>query len=297
MKNLLCVYDAYDIWAKEIYAACNTRRDRWDTLHLHIGDEIPRDAHAFIRPDMNEQRLLREKAWLKDHVHRPELHLITDATQIMLYEDKCAQAKFFEEHLPPTWVFTCKAGALEWIEKRKVWPIVSKASVGASSEYVEVISKDQAIEKVQEAFGPGIDLRHPNWDRQKGYVLFQHFLPGNSFTWRVNVIGNEVALFRRFNHPNKPTAQTGNTEPVTDFTAEVEAVCMYARSVARSIDSKWVALDILRDYQHGGLYLLETSLAWPWPGVGRGALFFPSRRPWIQMFELMFDQAEQGVFL
>jgi glutathione synthase/RimK-type ligase-like ATP-grasp enzyme len=290
--KIISVYDAYNLWINHIREACPPD---WTLLELSIGSGVPSGSYVFFRPDMNEKNLEREKEWFKDHVRRPDLTMITDAAQVMLYEDKCAQAGLFARHLPDTWLHTSKEAALTWIERRREWPIVSKAAVGASSQFVSILDRDEAMSQAIQAFGDGIPLQHANWDRQKGYVLFQKFLPGNDFTWRVNVIGSQVAVFKRYNYSDKPVAETGNTQPVSEMTPEVEAVIRYARHVANDIGTKWVALDILTD-ESGTFYLLETSLGWPWPGVGEGAKFFPSGRPWSEMFALMFDEIEEGVF-
>ena len=290
---ILACYDAYDLWIKQIRRIAH-ERNNWSFVSLNIGDGIPTGAFVFFRPTMNEKQLAREKEWIRHHVDREDLCFVTDEAQCLMYEDKCAQAFAFDRFLPDTRVFFDRDAAYSWVEQHCDWPIVSKAAVGASSQYVNIIDKVEALAIVNQAFGDGIPLNHSNWDRQKGYVLFQRFLPGNDFTWRVNVIGDEVAVFQRFNYPNKAVAQTGNTKPIQSMTDEVAEVIEYAREVAAAIGSKWVALDILRDF--GKLRLIETSLAWPWPGVGDGAIFFPSGRPWYEMFELMFDQMEKGVF-
>ena len=289
----LACYDAYNMWITQIRRVARAR-EHWSFVELKIGDDIPPGSFVFFRPTMKEKQLAREKEWIGTHVDRKDLCFVTDKTQCLLYEDKCTQSLVFKDFLPDTQLFTDSGAAHAWVDQNHSWPIVSKASVGASSQYVDIIGRDEALVVIDEAFGEGIPLNHPNWDRQRGYVLFQRFLPGNDFTWRVNVVGDEVAVFQRFNYSDRPVAQTGNTEPVREMTDEIAGVVEYARKVATSINSKWVALDILRD--SGELRLIETSLAWPWPGVGDGALFFPSRRPWYGMFELMFDQMEQGVF-
>ena len=289
----LACYDAYDVWIRHIRRVAR-ERDHWSFVELKLGDDIPPGSFVFFRPDMHGKRLAAEKGWIKDHVQRDDLRFVTDPAQCLLYEDKCAQFLAFAEFLPDTWLFTNHEAARMWVETHRTWPVVSKAAVGASSQYVRVVDKREALSIVAQAFGDGIPLNHPNWDRQRGYVLFQKFLSGNDFTWRVNVVGDEVAVFQRFNYPDRPVAQTGNTRPIRSMNSETAEVIKYARKIAGAIGSKWVALDILRDDDK--LCLIETSLAWPWPGVGDGAMFFPSGRPWYRMFELMFDQMEQGVF-
>ncbi len=293
--KILAVYDAYGIWLNAIRKSVEKRND-WTLVELDIGSGIPVGSYVFIRPTMEEKQLAREKEWIEPFFSRPDLNFITDRLQVMFYEDKCAQAREWACFLPPTWVITSKEAALNFLDINTDWPLVSKAAVGASSQYVSILSKEEAKAQVIQAFGDGIPLQHANWDRQKGYVLFQRFLPNNEFTWRVNIVGREAAVFKRFNYKDKPVAQTGNTKPVSELDPMVERVIAAARSVAKEIETKWVALDILYDEPEDQLYLLETSLGWPWPGVGDGAKFFPSERPWVEMFDLMLDEMDKGVF-
>lgn len=293
--KIIAVYDAYNLWIKSIREACDKRSD-WTMVELDIGSGIPQGAYVFIRPTMEEKQLAKEKEWIEPFFSRPDLKFITDRLQVMFYEDKCAQAREWSYFLPPTWVITSKEAALSFLDVNTDWPLVSKAAVGASSTFVSILGKEEAKAQVIQAFGDGIPLQHGNWDRQKGYVLFQKFIPANEFTWRANVIGREVAVFKRFNYPDKPVAQTGNTKPVSEIDPMVDRIIRAAKHVAKDIETKWVALDILHDHNEDQLYLLETSLGWPWPGVGEGAKFFPSERPWSEMFELMFDEMDKGVF-
>ncbi len=64
--------------------------------------------------------------------------------------------------------------------------------------------------------------------------------------------------------------------------------------MASAIGTKWCALDILRDHEKDQLVCLETSLGWPWPGVGGGV--WTNGEPWENMFDVLLDEIEAGAF-
>lgn len=91
-------------------------------------------------------------------------------------------------------------------------------------------------------------------------------------------------------------AQTGNVEPVVEMNVQMASLLLYAGCVTQDIKTKWCALDILDSPD--GWKLLETSIGWPWPSPGecnKGTFFF-STRLWIDMFKVLFDEIEAGVW-
>jgi hypothetical protein len=104
----------------------------------------------------------------------------------------------------------------------------------------------------------------------------------------------------RYNAPGTHVAQTGNVEPVMDLDGDAaQAVFSFAESVFAELGTRWCALDILES--PSGPRLLETSVGWPWPSPGRcmEAPFFGSisqPRTWDEMWDLMFDEYEAGVW-
>jgi glutathione synthase/RimK-type ligase-like ATP-grasp enzyme len=133
-------------------------------------------------------------------------------------------------------VFWDQAEALAWMETAEL-PTVFKLRNGAGSHNVVLVkSRGQGRRLIRRMFGRGIsqgrfydwgnirfqhfsllrELRHlagnawrrsqgidpsPQWKRQKNYVLFQKYLPGNAFDTRVTVIGGRAFAFRRMNRP------------------------------------------------------------------------------------------------
>ena len=306
MKTIY-VYDAYNNWVHHIREAAIGRSI--DVVELRRGDAIPAGGYVFARLSMKPDILTLEKRWLSSHMDRDDLHWITDQQQVRLYESKLLQTSAYNGLLPRTHIVGSKS-EMRRTSRSLGFPLVSKASVGASSRFVRILHTVEGVEAEGHMIfdGPGYPLKgHPP---QKGYMILQEFLPDNDFTWRANIVGSDIALFKRHNHPNVPMAQTGNVTAVdrvreprsgsfermwSDADLEELQVILFAESVAAVLETRWCALDILRA-KNGSLALLETSLGWPWPGAGDGAVFLKSGRPWAEMWSLMLDSVEDGYY-
>jgi len=80
--------------------------------------------------------------------------------------------------------------------------------------------------------------------RQRDYIYFQEFLPGNAFDTRITVVGNRAFGFQRANRPNDFRA-SGSGKLVYD-PAKVDKRCLaVAFEVADRIKSHSVAFDFL----------------------------------------------------
>jgi glutathione synthase/RimK-type ligase-like ATP-grasp enzyme len=227
--------------------------------------------------------------------------MIQDELQMALYEDKSTQHQFFHPWMPRTWRLVRKADALKLLENNDTPEVlVSKADVGASSVNVRILkSRDAQRAHIEQLFGEGIEVNHCAGGAkslQQGYALLQEFIP-HQVTWRVNIVGTKLAAFKRYCYPDREVAQTGNVEPVKEMDAEIESLFDYANAFFRSAGTHWCAADILKDGDKWRL--LETSLAWPWPSPGDcdNAPFFGTKRRWREMWDVMFDEFETGVWL
>jgi glutathione synthase/RimK-type ligase-like ATP-grasp enzyme len=115
--------------------------------------------------------------------------------EIWLYESKWRTADWLEAHHlphPRTWVFFEKSEALQFVADAQ-FPLVFKADRGATSHGV-VICRDRntAGRLIQECFGKGyLPTRADRDDRQRGFVLFQEYLPGVK-EWRMVRIGDSL---------------------------------------------------------------------------------------------------------
>jgi len=156
------------------------------------------------------------------------------------YDDKIKQYYLLKQHGFPiieSYIFWDKDEALEWLESAKM-PVIFKLKGGAGSSNVIVVhNKRNARKLVSKMFGAGIKSdrisdnsslhrkhlrRHKRlrrfaaatlikirgkykplyWNIDKDYILFQKFLPNNSYDTRVSIIGERAFAFRRLNREN-----------------------------------------------------------------------------------------------
>lgn len=288
------VLDEREAWHAPMLKVARERG--FDAKRVRRGEECEGPGYGFIRCHAEPKALKRnQQDW---DAMSSRLTMVQDEAQVRLYENKSGQFDRWSKWMPPTWRFTSGDLAMQFLETAD-YPLVSKADVGASSVNVRILAdKTQAQRHVHQLFTSGIAVKHCAGNAhsvQRGYVLLQKFIP-HDITWRVNAIGRRRAIFKRYCYPDKPVAQTGNVEPVMRLDEQTESLLAYAERVLEAIGSKWVALDILRDGDEWRL--LETSLAWPWPSPGRcnDAPIFGSGRKWIDLWDVMFDEIEAGVW-
>ena len=157
------------------------------------------------------------------------------------FDDKLGQKYLLEAigaPLVPTWIFYSKVEALNWA-KSTDFPKVFKLRGGAGSANVKLIkTKKEAIKIINKAFGKGfknydkwgsLKERYRKWrlgknntldvikgvarffiepsystilGRERGYVYFQDFIPGNDHDIRVIVIGNKAFAIKRMVRKN-----------------------------------------------------------------------------------------------
>lgn len=212
------------------------------------------------------------------------------------FDDKVAQKYLFEAlDIPavPAHVFVDRSSALTWIEEAQ-FPKVFKLRRGAGSAGVRLVkNRDEAVRLVKRAFSQGFPLYDPwcnlkervykwrlgkfpineipkaivrfiypprysrNLGRERGYVYFQDYLPGNDCDIRIIVIGDRAFGIRRLVRPG-------------DFRASGSGRIVYARDdidekcveigfeAAEKIGGDCVALDFVYD-QAGTPRILEVS--------------------------------------
>lgn len=196
----------------------------------------------------------------------------------------------------PTWTFYEKSKALDWIQKTK-FPIVFKLRGGASSVNVKLIkSKAKAKKIIKKAFGRG--FKHKNkWNklndrilkfnrnknfenfinilkgiirlvvkkenekqfsREKGYVYFQKFIPGNDSDIRLVVIGSRCFGMRRYCRKDDFRASGSGMSSYDNELIDLEAVEI-AFNISKKINMQSVAFDFIKE---GNQYkLVEISYA------------------------------------
>lgn len=294
MKNFY-ILDEREIWHA---AACKAAVSHgYKARRIRSGAEVDGPGVGFIRPHADWRVLPRNRL---DYMAMCEqLVMIQDPQQVEVYEDKSLQFAKWSDWMPETHRFTNRDEALTYVSSCN-HPIVSKADVGASSHNVRILySQAEATKHIFALFGEGVNVHHgakcPE-TQQQGYALLQRFVP-HKITYRVNAMGDARAIFFRYCYPNRNVAQTGNVAPAFKMTEELESLLEYCDKFFAVAQTKWCALDVLKDGDNWRL--LETSLAWPWPSPGEcnsGTIFRSGGRKWIEMFEVMFDELERGAW-
>lgn len=182
------------------------------------------------------------------------------------YDDKIKQYYLFKAYDFPmvdTWIFWDKKSALQWFETAE-FPLIFKLKGGAGSANVVLVGKkSEALKLVKRMFAKrGVlshkiphmnnltylrdiiklyrlrhyiadkrgrlspEGKHPYWQIQRNYVLFQRFLPNNTYDTRVNIIGKRAFAFLRYVRPK-------------DFRASGSGLLDYYRN---NIDSRCVKM-------------------------------------------------------
>jgi glutathione synthase/RimK-type ligase-like ATP-grasp enzyme len=316
MAKRFYILDERDAWHA---AACEAaRRYGYEPARIKRAEEVPAGAElGFIRPHADPNVLAYNRHDFQVMQERCAV-MIQDAAQIHVYEDKYQQLQRWARYMPLTWRFSSKSEALAFAQGYDgPWPIISKADHGASSVNVRVLRSAAELRfHVLQIFGKGIPVNHCSGgykSTQRDYIMLQEFIP-HRITWRINRVGNTYAIFKRYCHPAKPLAQTGNVAPVLSLddseanAATVTDLLRYAQAVTDDIGSKWVALDVLVGPPEGQgerftLSLLETSLAWPWPSPGdcdKAPFFYADGTQkavrWDDLFGNMFSEVEAGAW-
>ena len=133
-------------------------------------------------------------------------------------------------------------------------------------------------------------LDYPEWQIQKDSILFQKFLPNNSFDTRVTVIGNRALAFRRFVRKNDFRASgSGN---FSFDPGEIDTRCLeIAFSISKKLNFKTMAYDFIYD-QDRKPFINEISYCFiDWvvkncPGYWDELLIWHDGQNWPQHYQL-----------
>ena len=234
------------------------------------------------------------------------------------FDDKLAQKYLLEAiqaPLPATHVFYDEAEALDWLQ-RADYPLVWKLRRGAGSHNVRLVEHFRAAKRLcKTAFAEGVnpvpryftdptmrikkiggvsDLRaklrrlprayfaRRSQRRQatyeRGYVMFQQFIPENTTDTRITVIGDRAFGFRRHVRNNDFRA-SGSGSVCYDHT-RIESDCVkIAFTVADALNAQSVAMDFVRDHT-GRPYLLEISYGYVPEPVQKTGGFWDRQLEW-----------------
>jgi glutathione synthase/RimK-type ligase-like ATP-grasp enzyme len=211
------------------------------------------------------------------------------------FDDKVAQKYLLESleiPLVPTYVFYSLSSALDWIGST-TFPKVFKLRGGAGSVNVKLVkNKAAAIHLARKAFSTGFkhDSLVPFSDmvkkykagkadlkaiaksalrefiptefakmhgREKGYIYFQDFLPGNTFDIRIIIINGKAFALKRMVRENDFRA-SGSGVFRYEREAFDEAVLKIAFDASAKLNAQCVAFDFVFDHEKKPL-IVEIS--------------------------------------
>jgi len=211
------------------------------------------------------------------------------------FDDKIGQKYLFDAiNAPrvPTWIFYDKNEALEWA-KTVDFPKVFKLRCGAGSQNVRLVkNRNSAYKLIRKAFTSGFNAYDPmgslkeRWrlnrlgktnsrdllegmvrfilpppysivrGKEKGYIYFQEFIPGNDYDIRVIVIGDKAFAIKRMVRENDFRA-SGSGEIYYERSLFNESTIRLSFDLAASLKSQCIALDYV--HQNGNPLVVEIS--------------------------------------
>ncbi|MCP9613005.1 ATP-grasp domain-containing protein [Coprobacter tertius] len=195
----------------------------------------------------------------------------------------------------PSWAFYEEKEALEWLQSAQ-YPLVAKLRRGAGSYNVRLIRNygqakrycrkmfhkgvlptpgylADGKNKLKVAYRGGISgiinriKKAPTFFRQirygrnlfpkeKGYVYFQQFIPGNTHDLRIAVVNGRVWGFHRKVRDNDFRASGSG---IIDYEMEIPShIVKKSLEVARKLGTQSVAFDYVKDVS-GNYYIVEIS--------------------------------------
>lgn len=246
------------------------------------------------------------------------------------YDDKIKQYYLLTAHGYPfidTYVFYDKKKALKWLSEVKEFPLVFKLKGGAASHGV-LMAKDRAAARrlINKMFGKGIKsdnlghtgstwvkdfklktfIKHtggnlfrrlrgedaePYWEINKNYVLFQKFLPKNTFDTRILVIGGRALGFRRMVRKNDFRASGSGLIDHSHEPIDLRCVAL-ALKVSEEMKFQSMAYDFLYDTEGNPLiaeisYTSIDRVVFKCEGYWDKDLKFHEGHYWMQYLHLM----------
>lgn len=249
---MLYAFDDRKGWGRRFAGAA--RAEGFQSVLVADADSVPAGERCFVRLDQQGEELERTKGVALE-LHERGCIVTPSLDEIRWYDDKIAQGEVLREWMPETRIFTRLEDALAFAAEAE-YPLISKASCGASSANVRILrSREEAEAEAQLAFGPGLVC---NYGRaQKGYVYWQKFVQKQA-EYRVTIIGDYLFGHERFDRPEIPLASgSRNYRPLTFDGGQERDVAGFVSMIARTIGTDWMAFDILAD--SGGLLVLEMS--------------------------------------
>lgn len=232
------------------------------------------------------------------------------------YDDKIKEYYLFKSKNYPfikSWIFFEKESALKFAEKTD-YPIVYKLKNGAGSTNVILIKNEKDAKKIiNRMFGKGVaansnpfkdKVKYKNlekwartkidnmflnkikniepqmWQLSKNYVLFQKFLPNNTFDTRVTTIGNRTFASRRFVRENDFRASGSGKPDMNPNNVDMRMVEI-AQRISKEMNFQSMAYDFLLN-ENNEPEICEVSYTYADESITTSPGYFDENLNWCE---------------
>ena len=302
MKPIYCLDDRGG-WGRALSAEAHARG--WQRSVFADLDDIllPSEplGYAFLRIDQTAAQQEKDKD-LAVVLNSRGFTLIPDIDVCLTYEDKLAQAERYAQWMPKTLVLRDEASAINAIEYGVFdYPFISKSRTGSASKNVRMIlNKEQALREIDAAFHAGLSAPHRLGEiTQHGYLIWQEFLPGNAYDYRVVVTGTRHMILQRHNKPGTVFASGSGINNPVELTDEVISALAFAELFFSKNNMKWGGIDIVQDHSVDGPFrkwrVLETTLGWSQSAYAK-CKYYGTGLHGADIWKVLCNEIEEGVF-
>lgn len=263
--------DYYVAACKEIgveYQLINILSVDWITEIKKYGCDgilVAPNAHTFVKKNMYQERIY----FINKIMNIP---VYPSYNEILVYENKRNMAYWLETHdipMPTTWVFYIKKEALDFLNQRKVFPLIFKPNIGTGGSGIKFIENQrQGKRLVNKIF---TKLKHFNrgftkWyktkykikipktnDKQYDNILFQE-LVDVKHEWRGVKLGKSYFAHKKL--PNEEGLHSGSGK--ADYSNPPIKVMEFIKYVCDISDFRSMNVDFFEDYE-GNFYVNELQ--------------------------------------
>jgi hypothetical protein len=302
--QLYCYRDKQSGWGEQLARLAHERGHKVGLIKDHAQRPY-KPGYFFSRVEQFPPLHAPSKALALRTCDEPGIVPIIAKREIEHYERKDLQAiDFFERGMPHTYVCRNARDCRKALQLLGA-PLVSKSAFGSSCSNVRMLeTEEEALVEAELALSCGL---HTKRGVQKGYVIWQRYLPKNEYIYRVVAVGRWRWIFRESNRPGTRLASGSGDYQPSDFPA---GDALYAFRAADNFfmqhGMKWCGVDMALDHHTGQWQVLETTIAWglKHPNSSRGCKVIdrqtlaphPKGYTGAQQFSLLLDEIEQGAF-
>lgn len=294
--KIWCYEDAHN-WGSQLAQVAASRGH-----DAHLFDEPRKPDHGFVFMHMHyhpQVRMLHKRV-MQVMSMNPALTLIPNYRSSVLYDDKAEQARQLAKYMPRTHIYWTPNAARNALEKME-FPFVSKSAEGSSSANVRFVqTPEEARQEIKMAFSDiGIKCRYGQ--TQRGYLMWQRYVPDNAGDVRVLRIGDQRLMVQRKNRGDKPVANGNDITPINDLgTDDLRNAFDTANRFFEAEQMQWAGVDMVMDHKTKQWFILETTVGWTMHSYADCVFFTrdgePTDNKGSAIWEVLCGQMEQGVF-